>query len=890
MKRIFMIDGHALVFRAYYAFINRPMINSKGVETSAVYGFCRSLFDIILKEKPTHLFVAFDPRGKNFRHDAFPDYKANRPEAPVQIAEAIPVIRKFLDSCHIPVIVQENAEADDVIGTLSKRAEKEGFQVFMVTPDKDFGQLVSENVVMYRPLSRGDGWEVVGVGEICDRFGISRPEQVVDVLAIWGDASDNIPGVRGIGEVGAKRLISRYGSVDNVLLHMEELPASMQKKLAASKEVLALSKDLVTIRTQLDIPWDEASLRIEAPDLEQLKELMREYEFHSLIRRLPKLEEIFCCTNGMPKPATAQKQPLQPAEEAPREAPKEYTPLDSPGALERLMHQARQQGMVSLAGTSAFLVFYTAEEAYGGTAAQAAALLTANEPDKCGFGLKELMRSFDRQGIPHGGMVWDPGLMHYLINPERSHRPADLAIQYLNYFPEEQVVENRDLFSTTEEDNTQNNNLLTEAFIAWHLKEPLRLALEKDGMEQLYLHMEMPLMEVLAAVESEGVKIDTRQMKAYGEELQAEANAIEKQVRDYAEEPNLNVSSPKQLGVVLYDKLKIDDRSRKGKKKYSTDEETLSALADRHPIVPLILEFRSLKKLLSTYIDALPTLIDPVTGRIHTTFNQTVTATGRLSSQDPNLQNIPIREERGREIRRFFIPRDNNHLLLSADYSQIELRIMAHMSQDPDLIAAFRAGEDIHTATAAKIFRCRPEEVTPGQRNQAKTANFGIIYGISAYGLATRLKIPRTQAADLINGYFEHYPKVKDYLDTTIARAREDGYVQTLFKRRRYAPDIRATNPMLRGLAERNAINAPIQGTAADIIKKAMVEIQKSLGEKKLASKMILQVHDELLFDVFLPEKEEMEHLVRSIMEHVTQLDVPLLVGMGWGKNWMEAH
>ena len=409
-------------------------------------------------------------------------------------------------------------------------------------------------------------------------------------------------------------------------------------------------------------------------------------------------------------------------------------------------------------------------------------------------------------------------------------------------------------------------------------------------MEQLYLHMEMPLMEVLAAVESEGVKIDTRQMKAYGEELQAEANAIEKQVRDYAEEPNLNVSSPKQLGVVLYDKLKIDDRSRKGKKKYSTDEETLSALADRHPIVPLILEFRSLKKLLSTYIDALPTLIDPVTGRIHTTFNQTVTATGRLSSQDPNLQNIPIREERGREIRRFFIPRDNNHLLLSADYSQIELRIMAHMSQDPDLIAAFRAGEDIHTATAAKIFRCRPEEVTPGQRNQAKTANFGIIYGISAYGLATRLKIPRTQAADLINGYFEHYPKVKDYLDTTIARAREDGYVQTLFKRRRYAPDIRATNPMLRGLAERNAINAPIQGTAADIIKKAMVEIQKSLGEKKLASKMILQVHDELLFDVFLPEKEEMEHLVRSIMEHVTQLDVPLLVGMGWGKNWMEAH
>ena len=889
MKRIFMIDGHALVFRSYFAFANRPMINSKGVETSAIYGFCRSLFDIILREKPTHMFVAFDPRGKNFRHEAFPDYKANRPETPEQIVQAVPVIREFLESCHIPVIVKENAEADDVIGTLSKRAGEEGFDVFMVTPDKDFGQLVSDNIFMYRPLSRGDGWEIMGTQEICNKYGISKPQQLIDVLAIWGDASDNITGVRGIGEVGATRLISRYGTVDNVMQHLDELPAAMQKKLRESQEILHLSRDLVTIRTDLDIPWDEPSLRIAAPDLERLKELLREYEFHSLIRQLPKLEGLFC-NNALPcNPSAAGMPATSPAPSRP-EPPEDYVSLEIPAAMDNLLKEARKAGFVSLAGTPQFLIFYTGEQAYGGTARQAVHLLTDREPVKCGFGLKELTRSLKKQQIQPSGMVWDPGLMHYLIQPERNHRPSDLAIQYLNYFPQERVAEDHNLFNTSENNATQIHILLTEAFISFHLKEPLWKILKKDGMDTLYTDMEMPLMEVLADMEKEGIALDTVPMQAYGRELQAKATEVEQQVRSYADDPGLNVSSPKQLGVVLYDQLKIDDRSKKGKKKYSTDEETLSALADRHPIVPLILEFRSLKKLLSTYIESLPILIDPQSKRIHTTFNQTVTATGRLSSQDPNLQNIPVREERGREIRRFFIPRDSEHVLLSADYSQIELRIMAHMSNDPDLIAAFRKGEDIHTSTAAKIFGCAPEAVTPEQRYHAKTANFGIIYGISAFGLSTRLKIPRAQANSLINGYFDHYPQVKAYIDTALATAREKGYVETLFGRRRYAPDIKATNPMVRGLAERNAINAPIQGTAADIIKKAMIDIYKAMQEKHLKSKMILQVHDELLFDVFLPEKETMEHLVQSHMESITVLNVPLLVSLGWGHNWMEAH
>jgi len=778
------------------------------------------------------------------------------------------------------VLTIENAEADDVIGTLSKRAENEGFRVYMVTPDKDYGQLVSENILMYRPLSRGDGWEVLGTKEICEKYDIQDPEQVIDVLAIWGDASDNIPGVRGIGEVGAKKLVSRYGSVENVLDHLPELSSSLQEKLNQSRQTLFLSKDLVTIRTQLDIPWDEESFRIEAPDLVRLKELFREYEFHSLSRLLPKLEDLFCCNgNQAPDPVSA---PLSP--------PDGFIPANSARMMEPIVKEALKKGKVGLAGNPQQLVLYTGDKAYLTTAGLAAPLLENRNIPKCGFKLKELMLPLWRQNISLHGMLWDPELMHYLVNPERNHRPADLAIQYLNYFPADKPMENRNLFDAGQEDDPGIQNLVTEAFIAFHLKEPLQGVLRNDGTENLYSDLEMPLMEVLAAMEREGVKVDIRQLEEYGNELNSTALNIERQIREYAGDPALNVSSPKQVGIVLYDKLKVDDRSRKGKKQYTTDEETLGALAHRHPIIPLILEYRSLKKLLSSYIESLPLLVDPVTGRIHTTFNQTVTATGRLSSQKPNLQNIPIREERGREIRKFFVPRDQDHLLMSADYSQIELRILAHMSRDEDFIAAFNAGADIHTATAAKIFHCNQSEVTPEQRSKAKTANFGIIYGISAFGLASRLRIPRKEASDLIDGYYEHYPKVKEYLDSTIEGAKEKGYVSTMFNRRRYAPDIKAPNPMLRGLAERNAINAPIQGTAADIIKKAMVAVHRAILEKGLRSRMILQVHDELLFDVYSPEKEMMGQLVRSVMENITALSVPLSVDIGIGENWDEAH
>ena len=876
MKRIFMIDGHALVYRAYFAFINRPMINTRGFDTSAVYGFCRSLFDIILKEKPTHLFVAFDPGGKNFRHEAFPQYKANRPETPQVIKDSLPVIHEFLESCRIPVLTIQNAEADDVIGTLSKRAEKEGFRVFMVTPDKDYGQLVSDNIFMYRPHARGDGWEVMGVKEICEKYKIREPEQVTDILALWGDASDNIPGVKGIGEVGARNLVSRYGNVENILDHLPELSESFQHKIERSREMLILSKDLVTIRTKLDIPWNEESFRISAPDLARLKDLIREYEFHSLGRLIPKLEDLFCCVEQQSPPT------LSP--------PQTYVLADNEEQLTSLTGEARKNGMASLAGTTSQLVFFTGDKAYVASAQQASRLLLDQSIPKCGFKLKDLTVSLLQMGISPGGMVWDPELMHYLINPERNHRPSDLAIQYLNFFPEEKSGESRDLFDAPAEDDPGLKNSLSEAFIAYQLKNPLLGVLLKDGYQDLYDKIEMPLMEVLAAMEYEGVRVDIPQLEAYGTELSKTALETEKQIRDLAGDPTLNVSSPKQLGIVLFEKLKIDDRSKKGKKQYSTDEETLSSFAGKHPIVPLILEYRSLKKLLSSYIESLPSLVDPSTGRIHTTFNQTVTATGRLSSQKPNLQNIPVREERGREIRKFFIPRDGEHILMSADYSQIELRIMAHMSGDRDFIAAFNAGADIHTSTAAKIFHCTPEEVTPEQRNKAKTANFGIIYGISVFGLASRLRIPRTEAKELIEGYFTHYPGVREFLDKTIEMAKEKGYVETLFHRRRYAPDINTTNPMLRGLAERNAINAPIQGTAADIIKKAMVSVHREILAKGLKSRMILQVHDELLFDIYLPEKEVMEQLVRAVMEHVIPLSVPLSVSLGFGANWLEAH
>lgn len=888
-KRIFMIDGHALVYRAYYAFINRPVYSSKGVDTSAIYGFCKSLFELLLKEQPTHLFVAFDPGGKNFRHDMYPQYKANRPPTPQIIKDSLPVIQEILKACGIPIVIKQAVEADDVIGTLSKRAEEDGFDVYMVTPDKDYGQLVSPHVMMYKPHFQGEGWDVIGVNDICRRYEIHEPKQVIDILAIWGDTSDNVPGVRGIGEVGAKKLVGQFGTVENILDNLNMLTVKMQERFTEGREQLMLSKDLVTIRTNLELPWDPDTCKVQCPSLANLKELMNEYEFHSLIRLLPRLEELFCCNSSCTTPVYTEEMPVFASIQ-------HFTALKDTSEAEALLPSAHKSNAVGMSFhyTSNTIIMMVDGGLYSGTPAVCKPLLEDASTVKCGFNLKDVILSLLKQDIFIKGVLWDAALMHYLLNPERSHAPEALAFQYLNYMTPQIESKERSLFdaeapSLEETQIGLLRPLFEEARIALRLFPVLKKSLEQEGLDKLYLQIEMPLMEVLARMEFEGIRVDLDLLKQYGTQLRTEAEDIERQIRELAEEPALNISSPKQLGVVLYDKLQIDS-SRKGKKAYSTDEETLTGFADKHPIVPLILEYRSLKKLLSTYIDPFPSWVNPQTGRVHTTYNQTVTATGRLSSQKPNLQNIPIREERGRELRKAFVARNSDYVLFSADYSQIELRLMAHASGDEHLITAFNAGEDIHAATASKIYKCALSEVTHEQRSRAKTANFGILYGISAFGLATRLRIPRGEAKQLIDDYFANYPKVKGYLDSVIEQARSQGYVETLFHRKRYAPDIHSANAVVRALAERNAINAPIQGTAADIIKIAMVRIQEEIKRRNLRSRMLLQVHDELVFDVFIPEKEQIQQLVIDQMEHAASLSVPLSVGAAFGNNWLEAH
>lgn len=897
-KRIFMIDGHALVYRAYFAFLGRPMVNSKGVDTSAIYGFCKTLFEVILKERPSHLFVAFDPGGKNFRHDMFPAYKANRPETPQVIKDSLPVIKEILRACQIPIVIRERVEADDVIGTLAKRGEEAGFEVYMVTPDKDYGQLVSPHIRMFKPRFQGEGWDTLGVKEICEKYGISKPEQVIDILAIWGDASDNVPGVQGVGEVGARKLVAQYGSAEGIMAHLADLTPKMRERFSASQETMMLSKDLVTIRTHLDIPWEEADYRIRCGGLEALKDLFLTYEFHSLIRLIPRLEPLFACTElagdaaGIPISDAAA-----PSANTPYDFPEVSVPvrLETEAQVASLVAKAQQPScLLGVAAQDRLLVFYCEGVFYTvGETNLAAPLWKATGIQWCGFHLKELENRLLRCDYSLQGDLWDPEVMHYLVNPERSHQKEVLAQQYLHYTVPSVPVQETSLFDVQPAVVFTGNEikaLQEEARMACYLKEALEKELQAVEEWTLYQEVEMPLIRVLARMEFEGVRVDVPLLQAYGNQLRAEALRIEEQIRGYAQDPTLNVSSPKQLGVVLFEKLKLDEKARKGKSQYSTDEETLLDLEDKHPIVRLILDYRSLKKLLSSYIDSIPALIDPRTGRVHTTFNQTVTATGRLSSQKPNLQNIPIRDERGRELRKAFIPRDDQHVLFSADYSQIELRLMAHMSQDADFVAAFRAGQDIHAATAAKIFHCLPSELTPEQRSRAKVANFGILYGISAFGLAGRLRISRSEAKQLIDDYYLHYPTVKAYLDSILQQARAQGYVETLFHRKRYTPDISHSSAAVRSLAARNAINAPIQGTAADIIKIAMVRIDKQFRDLGLQSRMIIQVHDELVFDVYIPEKEQVETIVTTCMEEAVTLSVPLTVSAGFGTNWLEAH
>ncbi len=883
MKKLLLIDGHAMIFKMYYAFLRRPMINSKGEDTSILFGFIKTLLELIQKERPTHLAIAFDPPARTFRHELYEDYKANRSETPEQIKKCLEPLSEIITAMSVPVLMKPGFEADDVIGTLAKAGEKRGYKVYMVTPDKDYGQLISDNIFQYKPGKNGSPDEIIGKKEICDHYGIKDPLQVIDILTIWGDASDNVPGVRGIGEVGSKKLIGKYGSLEQIYNSLLELPEKQQSAFKDAESHITLSKRLITIDTEVDIPFDEEHIKLETPHFNDLKKLFARYEFNSLTKLLEQSEELFNIQKGIaPEPEISGKDPLS-----------LFTESDAESILkeaEKNMYLcvriADDELYISSRGKVA-VILPAALKPFG-------ELLSSPLFTVCGYDLKRFTRLTSATGIKRGACLYDIELMHYIIMPESSHKADILIRSYLGIeisAPAQQAQAS--LFDSIQDSDSlaRKRSLMAETSLFRELSEKLNAELKANGQTTLYTEMEMPLIPVLADIETEGFKIDTERLAQYNGQLKEELDKIEQETRELAGDPTLNISSPKQLGVILYEKLKIADKVKTtSKKNYSTDEETLNEYYDKHPIIPLILEYRNVKKLISTYIEPLPTLIDQKTGKIHTTFNQALTATGRLSSIRPNLQNIPIRTERGREIRKAFIPSHNDGLLLSADYSQIELRIMAHLSGDSDFIEAFRQEKDIHTAPAAKIFKIREEEVTKDQRNRAKTANFGIIYGISAFGLSQRLSISRTDAKRLIEDYFLSYPKVKEFMTSSVERAKESGFVTTIFGRKRYLPDINSKNPVVRGLAERNAINAPIQGSAADIIKAAMIKIHERMEREGLSSKMILQVHDELVFDTDQQEAKTLATLVKEEMESVVQLSVPLTVECDTGTNWLEAH
>lgn len=885
--KLFLIDGHALMFRMYYAFIRRPMINSKGLDTSVLFGFMKYLLELIRKEHPTHLAIAFDPPCKTFRHQAFPEYKANRDATPEVVKNSLQPLIDMAKAMEIPVLMVPGFEADDVIGAMAQKCEKKGYRVYMVTPDKDFGQLVSDNIIQYKPGKAGGDDELFGPKEICDKFNITDPKQVIDILAIWGDTADNVPGVRGVGEVGAKKLVSKYGSVENILDHVDELPAKQAQSFRESAGQLGMSKFLVTIKTDIDLDITDEDLRVYFCDATKIREMLAQYECRSLLPLLPE---------GCGKPLEDM-----PAEDLPS-----ASVVYEKGDLNALREEAFKNSAVGITIRTAPLTLFLAsgQTVFSTTDLSVAApILEDAAIEKRGYDLKLYIKILREHGIALKGRLSDIELMHYLINPEMAHKLEILSQSYLGIdlnigsaAPADASAPEPDLFSapapeadTTAEDTER---LFRDTAVLIPLCDAVRKDMESDSaLAGLYDKMEMPLIRVLADMEHEGFRIDVKLLNEYGAELTAKLRVIEDKVREEAEEPTLNISSPIQLGAVLFDKLKLDPKAKKNARgNYTTDEETLIEIADRHPIINDILEFREVKKMISTYVEPLPSLISPKDGRIHTTFNQALTATGRLSSVKPNLQNIPVRSQMGREIRKAFIPSVPENFIVSADYSQIELRLMAAISGDPDMTDAFRHDKDVHTATAAKVFKVPESEVTKEQRSKAKTANFGIIYGISAFGLSQRLQIPRSEAKELITEYFVSYPGVHSYMEKVKEQAKEKGYVETLFHRKRYLPNIASKNQVVRSLAERNAINAPIQGTAADIIKLAMIHVYDRITAEGLRSRMILQVHDELVFDVPPEEVDILKKIVKEEMENVIDLGIPLTVECNEGKTWLEAH
>ena len=860
--KLFLIDGHALVFKMYYAFLGRPMINSKGTDTSILFGFTKYLLELLEREKPTHVAVSFDPPGGTFRNQLYPEYKGTRPPTPQLVIDALEPLTKIVRALNIPVLMLPGYEADDVIGSMAKRSASEGFDVFMVTPDKDYGQLLEDHIFQYKPGKGGDN-EVVDVPKLCEKYGIDRPGQIIDMLTICGDASDNVPGVRGVGEKGAAKLLKQYGTVENIYAHLQELTPRQQGMFEEARDHIALSRTLVTIKTDIPLETTAEDMVLDTSYGPQIMELFNFYEFNSLKKYLRGgllSHESFPLSSGPTLKGS-------PANNAVKTAPAKVADY-----------------AIVLDGETLYVADGKGVEK--GSPEEFRSLLEDSLKSKAGFGIKAQMNALAKAGIRLQGRLLDCEIMHYLINPERSHKLESLLQSYVGVELEESEGNTGSLF-----DEVEAKDRSVECKALRTLADMLYAELGRAGMARLYDEIEEPLISVLSDMELAGVKIDLASLQEFARGLRKGMLEREAEVRELAGEPSLNVSSPKQIGEVIFEKLQLDPMAKKPKKgSWPTDEETLSALSDRSPIIDAILDYRGLRKLLNTYIEPFSDYISPVDGRVHTTFNQALTSTGRLSSSNPNLQNIPIRTEQGREIRKAFVAGSPGWVMMSADYSQIELRVMAHLSGDEHLCRAFREGQDVHAATASKIFGVPVGEVTSDQRRMAKTANFGIMYGISSFGLAQRLKTSRKEAKELIDGYFANFPAIRSFIDGTLAGARATKYTETLFGRRRYIPDIDSHNANLRAFAERNAVNAPIQGTAADIIKIAMIRVAACLREEALRSRMVLQIHDELLLEVPEDEIGKVREILVREMENVIKLNVPLTVECNYGKTWLDAH
>ena len=936
-KRLFLLDAYALIFRGYYALIKNPRINSAGMDTSAIMGFTNSLFDVIRREKPEYLAVAFDKEGSKERVEMYADYKANRDETPEAIKIAVPYIQKILKAMHIPIVEEAGIEADDLIGTLAKQAEKEGFTTYMVTPDKDYAQLVSENIFMYKPARMGNGIEIWGIPEVQKKFEVERPEQVIDYLGMMGDASDNIPGLPGVGDKTAKKFIAAYGSMEGLLENTDKLKGKMKEKVIANAELGLLSKKLATIRLDCPVTFKAEKYTLDDPNVEAVHEIFDELEFRRAKETLAKIfsKEI--------APASSSNSSSNSNSDA---GAGQFSLFDAPGsgtaaeasttgrqtlATSDHLYQLVQEGM----GTKLFLqsliqqssvcfdtettgldpltaelvgIAFSWEKGKGfylpipedRDAAQDVVnelkpFFKSETIEKVGQNLKYDIKVLDKYGVDVKGPMFDTMLAHYLINPDMRHNMDVLAETYLNYTPQS-IVEligkkGKNQKSMRDVDlEKQKEYAVEDADITFQLKEKFVPELASAGTDKLFHDIEMPLLDVLAAMEIEGVNLDGDFLSSLSRKLNEDIERLEKDIYEAAGE-EFNIGSPKQLGEILFGKMKLVDKPKKTKTgQYSTAEDVLSYLAKDHQIIADVLGYRGLAKLKSTYVDALPNQVNPATHRIHTNYMQTVAATGRLSSTDPNLQNIPIRTERGRQVRKAFVPRDENYTLVAADYSQIELRIIAALSEEENMIAAFQSGEDIHASTAAKVFNVTIEDVTREQRSNAKTVNFGIIYGVSAFGLSNQTDLDRSEAKELIDTYYATYPKLKAYMQEQVDFARENGYVETVLGRRRYLKNINSSNAVVRGAAERNAVNAPIQGSAADIIKIAMINIHKKFEELNCKSKMLLQVHDELVFDIHNDELEDMKKLIQDEMQNAYKMTVPLDVEVGVGMNWLEAH